>query len=120
VIDDDRLALESLAGLLGSWGHNVVPAASDCAALAELPSFGKTPDLIIADYRLAGGKTGIEAIEALRRALGEAVPAFLISGDTAPDRLRQARALGFHLVHKPVSPMALRSTLAAFSKRQKL
>jgi signal transduction histidine kinase len=117
VIDDDRLALESLAGLLGSWGHNVVPAASDCAALAELPSFGKTPDLIIADYRLAGGKTGIEAIEALRRALGEAVPAFLISGDTAPDRLRQARALGFHLVHKPVSPMALRSTLAAFSKR---
>jgi signal transduction histidine kinase len=119
VIDDDRLALESLAGLLGSWGHNVVAAASDCAALAE-PPFGKTPDLIIADYRLAGGKTGIEAIEALRRAFGEAVPAFLISGDTAPDRLRQARALGFHLVHKPVSPMALRSTLAAFSKRQKL
>jgi signal transduction histidine kinase len=117
VIDDDRLALESLAGLLGSWGYNVVAAASDCSALAELPPFGKTPDLIIADYRLAGGKTGIEAIEALRRAFGEPVPAFLISGDTAPDRLCQARALGFHLVHKPVSPMALRSTLAAFSKR---
>jgi hypothetical protein len=32
-------------------------------------------------------------------------------GDTAPERLREASADGFHLLHKPVSPMRLRAML---------
>ena len=110
VIDDDSLALEGMGGLLRSWGYAVVTAASDRAP--ALAPNGKAPDLIIADYRLAEGRTGIEAIEALRSSFQVSIPAFLISGDTAPDRLRQVRALGYHLMHKPVSPMALRATLA--------
>jgi hypothetical protein len=39
------------------------------------------------------------------------VPAFLISGDTAPERLRDAAASNYLLLHKPVSPMALRAVL---------
>ena len=120
VIDDDPLALDGMGSLLRSWGYAVVAAASDCAALAALASSGKTPDLIIADYRLAEGRTGIEAIEALQSSFRVALPAFLISGDTAPDRLRQVRALGYHLMHKPVSPMALRATLAQFLKRSRI
>jgi signal transduction histidine kinase/CheY-like chemotaxis protein len=120
VIDDDRLALEGLGGLLRSWGYAVVAAASDRAALAAVNARGKTPGLIIADYRLAEGKTGVEAIEALRSAFGEPVPAFLISGDTAPDPLREVRTLGYHLVHKPVTPMALRATLDAFLKQSEM
>ena len=55
--------------------------------------------------------TGVAAIERLRAALGAPVPAFLISGDTSPDRLREASANGYHLVHKPVPAMALRAAL---------
>jgi len=111
VIDDDALVLDGMRGILQSWGCRVVTAASDTQAFARLAEEGGQPDLIISDYRLADGKTGIEAIERLRGALDFAVPAFLISGDTAPERLREASASGYHLLHKPVPPMALRTTL---------
>jgi hypothetical protein len=41
------------------------------------------------------------------------MPAFLITGDTAPERLREA-ASGFHLLHKPVQLMALRAMVNRF------
>ena len=111
IIDDDALVLDAMRGLLRSWGCRVVCGESETAVLAELARDGKDPDLIISDYRLADGRTGIEAIERLRGALDAAIPAFLISGDTGPERLREAGARGYHLVHKPVPPMTLRTTL---------
>src|SRR5580698_7872961 len=35
-----------------------------------------------------------------------------ISGDTAPERLREAQESGHHLLHKPVPPMKLRNMLS--------
>ena len=65
------------------------------------------PDLVVSDYRLREHRTGIEAITALRELLGDALPALLITGDTAPDRLREAQASGIPLLHKPVAPSQL-------------
>lgn len=48
-----------------------------------------------------------EAIAAVRAALGFDVPALLITGDTAPERLREAEASGVALLHKPVAPADL-------------
>jgi signal transduction histidine kinase/CheY-like chemotaxis protein len=120
LIDDDTLALDGMGTLLRSWGYAVASHSSDCEALVALAASGKTADLIIADYRLADGKTGIAAIESLRSSLGVPIPAFLMSGDTAPERLREVRALGYHLMHKPVTPIALRATLAQFLKRSQI
>ena len=111
VIDDDELVRDGMARLLLSWGCQVVTAASDEAALTSLAGHDRLPDLIISDYQLAGGKTGFEAIDRLRGVLGGPIPALLISGDTAPERLREASASGHLLLHKPVSPAALRATL---------
>lgn len=111
VIDDDALALDGMKGILKSWGCDVMTAESADAALASLTARGFKPDLIISDFRLADSKTGIEAIEGLRRELGPEIPAFLISGDTAPERLHDARKHGIHLLHKPVPPMRLRAML---------
>jgi signal transduction histidine kinase/CheY-like chemotaxis protein len=111
VIDDDALVLDGMRGILQSWGCQVQTAASGDAALAGLAKDGGSPDLIISDSRLADGESGVETIERLRAAVGAPVPAFVITGDTAPERLREARAGGFLLLHKPVSPMALRTTL---------
>jgi CheY-like chemotaxis protein len=88
-----------------------VTGGSATVVLSKLAAEMRKPDLLISDYRLADGKTGIEAITRLRASLGSAIPAFLVSGDTAPERLRQARAEGYLLLHKPVSPMTLRTTL---------
>jgi two-component system, sensor histidine kinase len=111
VIDDDVLVLDGMRGILQSWGCHVRTATSGAAALARVADGGEQPDLIISDLRLADGESGIEVIERLRKALGAPIPAFLISGDTAPERLREASAGGYHLLQKPVSPMTLRATL---------
>jgi signal transduction histidine kinase len=111
VIDDDALALDAMRGLLRRWGCFVVTAESESEALATLAGDDRRPDLIISDYRLDDGHTGIEAIQRLRSALRACIPAFLVTGDIAPERLREASANGFHLLHKPVEPMVLRAML---------
>jgi CheY-like chemotaxis protein len=114
VIDDDPLVLDGMRGLLRSWGYRVVAAVSGSAALADLADQDERPDLIIADYRLADGQTGIEAIEGLRHVFP--IPACLISGETAPERLREASASGYRLLHKPVHPTALRALISQLLK----
>ena len=111
VIDDDAMVLDSTGGLLRSWGCRVVTAGSGGAALAGLAEHDCAPDLIISDYHLSHGNTGMEAIAQLRAALNISIPAFLISGNTDVERLRAARAARYHLLYKPVRPMALRNML---------
>jgi len=82
IIDDDLLVLDAIEGLLRSWGFRVVTAASDSAALARLAELRQSPHLIICDYHLSDGTTGIEVIERLRNTYH--IPAILISGDVAP------------------------------------
>jgi signal transduction histidine kinase/CheY-like chemotaxis protein len=117
VIDDEALVLDAMVGLLRGWGCLVIVADSPSAALARLAEGDRKPDLIISDYRLSEGESGIEAIERLRSALRAPIPAFLISGDTAPERLIEARASGYQLLHKPVSPMRLRALVSQLLKR---
>jgi len=102
VIDDDPLVLQGMAMLLEIRGHRPIVADSAGEALFKLR--GRIPDLIVADYRLRDGQTGIEAIEIIRSNLGIAVPAILVSGDTLPARLREAKSSGLHLLHKPLDP----------------
>jgi CheY-like chemotaxis protein len=64
---------------------------------------GQAPDAILADYRLEAGDTGLEAIRAIHACLGRPIPATIITGDTAPERLIEARSGGFRLLHKPVA-----------------
>jgi CheY-like chemotaxis protein len=120
VIDDDPLVLDSTRGLLHSWGCTVVTGESGSSALAALLEHRRPPDLIISDFRLSGGKTGINAIAELRSAFPESIPAFLVSGDTSPEPLHETRANGFHLLHKPVDPMRLRAVLNRVLKKNKL
>jgi len=114
VIDDAPIVREGTSGLLGKWGYSVLTAGSGEAALIQLAERQQRPDLIISDYHLGDGKTGIEAIARLRETFNMPIPAFLISGDTDPQRLREARAAHYHLLHKPVRPMALRNMLRRF------
>src|SRR5262245_47072492 len=112
VIDDDALVLDGMCGMLKSWGCSVVTASSADTAPSALSQKNPRPYVIISDYRLSGGKTGFDAIERIRHAFGTPIPAFLISGDTAPERLREARASGYYLLHKPVLPITLRSVVS--------
>jgi CheY-like chemotaxis protein len=109
VIDDDALALEAIGGLLRNWGLRVVSAASEAAALAQLAELGQRPDLLICDFHLSEGTTGIEVIARLRHEFP--IPAILISGDAAPGLVREIDRRGYQVLHKPVDPKALRALL---------
>jgi CheY-like chemotaxis protein len=115
VIDDDPLALDAIGGLLRAWGYQAVTAASEGAALAQLAELRQQPDLIISDYHLGAGTTGIEAIERIRGTYQ--VPAILVTGDVAPERLREAHACGHQLLHKPVNPGRLHALLGRVLER---
>ncbi len=57
--------------------------------------------------------TGAEAIAALRARLGRRIPGLILTGETEPARLREARISGYDLVHKPIEPARLRAAMAA-------
>jgi CheY-like chemotaxis protein len=109
VIDDDALVLDATGGLLRSWGFRVVTALNFDEALRQLAVSGRRPDLIVCDYRLPRGLTGVDAIEGLRCAFE--IPALLISGDSACPA-GDLRRNGYQLLHKPLSADALRAALA--------
>lgn len=111
VIDDDAIVRAGMVELLRNWGCRCMAAESIEEALAAARA--EPPDMVISDYRLRDQRTGTEAINAVRGALGRDVPALLITGDTAPARLREARASGLDLLHKPVSPGQLYRRLAS-------
>jgi CheY-like chemotaxis protein len=110
IIDDDPLVLEAISGLLRGWGYQVVAAATDDLALAQLAELGQRPDLIICDYRLSHGKIGTQAIERLRKAYG--IPAFLITADTRAQFLKEASNDQYLVLNKPVDATTLRATVS--------
>lgn len=112
VIEDDPVVREAMRGLLGDWGCDVYAASSLDEVLAWLRSDARRPDVIIADFHLHEDETGIQAVESVRERLGTGIPALLVTGDTSADRLRDAQTNGYHLLHKPVHPLQLRSALA--------
>ena len=96
VIDDDTIIQSAMRGLLSSWGHDVIVAGSGAEMLDRLVTLTRRPDLILCDYRLRDGENGIGAIKRLQSQYAERVPAVLITGDTAPDRLQEARGSGLY------------------------
>lgn len=111
-IDDDEVILSAMVELFDQW--NVALAAGEDAeqVRGELLRLGRAPNLILCDYRLRDARTGVEAIELLRRAFGASIPAALLTGDTASDTIQAIQASGLPVLHKPLKPAKLRAFLS--------
>ncbi len=112
VIDDDAQVRESMSVLLRHWGCDVVAGASaeDVLACAGSAAAQRLRAAVV-DYQLRDGRTGIEAIQALRAVCGSALPALLVSGASSASMLAQVRASGCPWLSKPVAAARLRSWL---------
>jgi CheY-like chemotaxis protein len=117
VIDDDPLVLEATAGLLGSWGCQVVTAESYSIALDKLVGIGRRPDLIICDYRLSEENNGIDVIQGLRSVYE--IPALLISGDPSIPGDEENAGSGYCLLQKPLDASRFRAALIGASVLQR-
>jgi two-component system, sensor histidine kinase len=111
VIDDEAAVREAMDALLTGWGYAVLTAASGDEALTEIDQGKVSPRIVICDYRLRGDENGITVIRRLQAECKQPIPAVLITGDTAEDRLIEARASGLVLLHKPVHNSKLRAVI---------
>ncbi len=109
VIDDDESILEGMRLTLEAW-QCIVSTATDLEQAIEI-CLHTMPDVIIADFRLRENVNGIDVVQQLRQQLDKHIPALLITGDTAPNRLQQAQKSDLLLLHKPVQPAKLRAAL---------
>ncbi len=114
VVEDEPAVRSGLEALLRGWGAQLesfdsVAEVAAWAARAEPPQ--RRPDLLIVDYRLEQGRSGVDAIAALRERFGH-VPAIMVTGSTMTGHDKEAQENDFHLLVKPVVPNKLRAMIA--------
>ena len=115
LVEDDSQVRAATQRGLQHLGHQVVAAANTdelLAGLGEVP-----PDMIVADYRLAGHSTGVDSIAAIRRRYARAIAAVVITGDTDPEIVRSIADTGLPVLNKPLLLDELKSFLHAHSSR---
>jgi protein-histidine pros-kinase len=83
LIEDDVNVANAWGMLLEAEGYSVAMAATATEALALMNTVDETPALLISDFHLLDGSTGVEAVSAIREFFDEHIPAFIVSGDTS-------------------------------------
>jgi CheY-like chemotaxis protein len=114
-IDNDQDILDGMHGLLTKWGAEAFIATSRPAALSELmrlrDSREETPAVLLVDYHLDDGVTGLEVISALRAEAGERIPAIILTADHSEEVTASVLRAGHTILRKPVRPAALRALI---------
>jgi signal transduction histidine kinase/CheY-like chemotaxis protein len=108
VVDDEAAIRLGMKTLLEAMGCRATLA--DCTLKAVEAARAETPDVVLSDLRLRGEDNGIKAVRAIRE-ICPGIPAILLSGDIAPDRLREAEEAGIPLLHKPVPVETLQQAI---------
>jgi len=102
LIEDDVSVANAWGMLLEAEGYSVSMAASATEALELMTHVDETPALLISDFHLLDGSTGVEAVSAIREFFDEHIPAFIVSGDTSKV-VKEARLLdNCTLMCKPI------------------
>ncbi len=113
VVDDEKEILDAMRAVLQAWKCEVLTAASGEEALQMIAQSNAKPELIICDYRLRGHEKGPNVISSVQLALNKRIPGVIVTGDTAPERIREAQTSGHLLLHKPIKPAELYNILQA-------
>lgn len=112
VIENDDVVSEGMRVLLEGWGCDLLTGVDGVNIIAQVRETGRTPHLLIADYHLDEGRTGVDAIRRIRAATGSSVPGIVITADRSPEILRLVRGSGFYLLNKPIRPAKLRALMS--------
>jgi signal transduction histidine kinase/ActR/RegA family two-component response regulator len=118
VIDDEENVRISTAAALRQYGLQVETADGLAQAQAVAAQLGAGLNAIICDFRLRNQEDGIHVITTLRQQLERPIPALLVTGDTAPERVRQAQESGLQVLYKPVKIHALVEALRQLTSVQ--
>ena len=92
VVDDDPDVLELLEQLLEGEGHSVKCASSAAEAVKLITGGAISPEILLTDYSLPGGTSGLELVQQLRAKLSNPLPAIILSGDVSSETLAKVAA----------------------------
>jgi len=107
LIEDDANVANAWSLLLEAEGYRVVTAESAPEAHALIERLDEAPALIVSDFHLLDGSTGVEAVATIRDYFDRNIPAFIVSGDTTKV-VNDARPVdNSTLMRKPVNTRRL-------------
>ena len=109
-VDNQPDILEGMAQLLGGWGCEVMTAASTTEALGRIGNGGPRPDMVLADYQLDDGDTGLITLAAIGEHCG-VIPGAVITADHGDEIRDLVRSAGYPMLRKPIRPAALRAMM---------
>jgi len=101
VVEDDSSVREMLELLLASEGYRTA-AVADAKQALSLARGAIRPDLVVADYSLPNGLTGLQVLDGVREALGREIPAVILTGDISTETMREITRRGCVQRNKPV------------------
>jgi two-component system CheB/CheR fusion protein len=110
VVEDAPDLRNLLHQVLQDEGHQVDVAPTGQEAVDKVVSGSFRPDLVVADYNLPGGMTGLQVAGRLRESLPD-VPVIILTGDISTATLQDVTWHGFMLLLKPVKPLELIRTI---------
>jgi CheY-like chemotaxis protein len=110
VVDNDVTVLDAMQTLLERWSCEAC-AVPDLAGLHTLISEGFRPEIVLADYHLNNGESGLDAVERLRSDVDPRLPAVVVTADHSPAIANTVHAAGCEILLKPVKPAELRALM---------
>lgn len=111
VIDNNPEVLRGMKAVLKSWHYKVLCVPNESKALRAIALTGLIPDIMVSDYQLEHGVTGVEVLNSLSRKLDTAFDAIILTGDTSEECILDTHNNHYKILHKPVEPAKLRATL---------
>ncbi|ROV61128.1 response regulator [Vibrio ponticus] len=109
-VDNETDILIGMEQLLTRWGCDVRCAVDIVESMQAIEDAWQ-PDVILSDYRLDNGRTGLEVLQQCRLRLGDSFIGVIISADRTPDMLAGIESNSFSFIPKPVKPLKLRAIL---------
>lgn len=107
LVDNDQTVLEALGQVMGSWGCEI-EKATGAEQLAELQARLPLPQLLIVDYQLDAGLTGVELLASQGLS---GLPVIINTANQAESIREQVSDAGFPLLYKPLKLPALRRSI---------
>jgi PAS domain S-box-containing protein len=110
-LENEPAVLAGIQSLLSDWGCEVIAVGDRASALASVRDRPAVPNLLLADYQLDGGVSGISVAAELHALWGNEVPSIIITADHTQDAKRAAGVQGYQVLPKPLKPAALRALM---------
>jgi signal transduction histidine kinase/CheY-like chemotaxis protein len=114
VVEDEAAVLDGLLVTLADAGCHAQGARTLAQARELFENVERSPDLLITDFRLEDGATGLDVVAQLRTSLAWApeIPVLLVTGELLSQAALAVFPPGTRLYRKPITPALLLARIA--------